>query len=213
MYGTIINVIGSHLKAFSGSENEQIREWEQEGIINYIDNLGSTPIIYLGDLNSFSPEDWGLNYLQSRLGYGPLSHILGSFASGWLGQRFQLKNVFLAQIIVYIGITLLFLANPFSSLPMIYVMSLIIGIIANALIATQIRLIMEYSHGKTAGMSFSWFMSMGNLGMLIIGANLIANLQAFTDSYLIGMQAQVVLMIISIPLGYLLIKKMTSEKK
>ena len=76
VYGTIINVIGSHLKAFPGSEYEQIREWEQEGIINYMDNLGSTPIIYLGDLNSFSPEDWGLNYLQCGLGYGPLSMMV-----------------------------------------------------------------------------------------------------------------------------------------
>ena len=76
VYGTLINVIGSHLKAFPGSEYEQIREWEQEGIINYMDNLGSTPIIYLGDLNSFSPEDWGLNNLQSGLGYGPLSMMI-----------------------------------------------------------------------------------------------------------------------------------------
>ena len=76
VYGTIINVIGSHLKAFPGSEYEQIREWEQEGIINYMDNLGNTPIIYLGDLNSFSPEDWGLNHLQCGLGYGPLSMMI-----------------------------------------------------------------------------------------------------------------------------------------
>ncbi len=71
--GTLIHVIGSHLKAMSGAGNEEIREWEQEGIINYMDNLGNLPIVYLGDLNSFSPEDWGLNDLQSGLGYGPLS--------------------------------------------------------------------------------------------------------------------------------------------
>ena len=79
VHGTLINVIGSHLKAFSGTENEQIREWEHEGIINYMDNLGSTPIVYLGDLNSFSPEDWGLNTLQSGLGYGPLSMMVSPY--------------------------------------------------------------------------------------------------------------------------------------
>ena len=79
VFGTIINVIGSHLKAFSGSENEQIREWEQEGIINYMDNLGNIPLVYLGDLNSFSPEDWGLNTFQSGLGYGPLSMMVSPY--------------------------------------------------------------------------------------------------------------------------------------
>jgi len=74
--GTFIHVIGSHLKAMSGTVNEQRREWEQEGIINYMDNLGNVPIAYLGDLNSFSPEDWGLNTLQGGLGYGPLSMMI-----------------------------------------------------------------------------------------------------------------------------------------
>ena len=74
--GTLMHIIGSHLKAMPNAENEQRREWEQEGIINYMDNLGNIPIVYLGDLNSFSPEDWGLNDLQSGLGYGPLSMMV-----------------------------------------------------------------------------------------------------------------------------------------
>jgi len=77
--GTLIHVIGSHLKAMTGSGNEQIREWEQEGIINYMDNLGNISIVYLGDLNSFSPEDWGLNTFQSGLGYGPLSMMVSPY--------------------------------------------------------------------------------------------------------------------------------------
>jgi endonuclease/exonuclease/phosphatase family metal-dependent hydrolase len=79
--GTLIHVIGSHLKAMTGSTNEQRREWEQEGIINYMDNLGNVPMIYLGDLNSFSPEDWGLNTFQSGLGYGPLSMIIPPYVN------------------------------------------------------------------------------------------------------------------------------------
>ncbi|MHA1330063.1 MAG: lamin tail domain-containing protein [Candidatus Hodarchaeales archaeon] len=71
-----VHIIGAHLKAIPGATNEQRREWEMEGIINYMDDLGTVPIIYLGDLNSFSPEDWGLNTLQSGLGYGPLSMIV-----------------------------------------------------------------------------------------------------------------------------------------
>ena len=77
--GTLIHIIGSHLKAMSGPVNEQRREWEEEGIINYMDNLGSVSIVYLGDLNSFSPEDWGLNTLQSGLGYGPLSMMVSPY--------------------------------------------------------------------------------------------------------------------------------------
>ena len=74
--GEFIHLIGSHLKAMTGTNNEQKRELEQEGIINYMDNLGNVPIIYLGDLNSFSPEDWNLNTIQSGLGYGPLSMMI-----------------------------------------------------------------------------------------------------------------------------------------
>ncbi len=74
--GTLLHLISSHLKSMPDIENEQIREREQEGIINYMDNLGSVPIAYLGDLNSFSPEDWGFNTYQSGLGYGPLSMMV-----------------------------------------------------------------------------------------------------------------------------------------
>ncbi|HEA71099.1 hypothetical protein LCGC14_0943880 [marine sediment metagenome] len=73
--GIPIHMIGSHLKAMNGLTNEHIREREQEGIINYMDNLGNISIVYLGDLNSFSPEDWGLNN-QTGLGYGPLSMMV-----------------------------------------------------------------------------------------------------------------------------------------
>ncbi|MCG3224286.1 MAG: lamin tail domain-containing protein, partial [Candidatus Heimdallarchaeota archaeon] len=76
VYGIPIHMIGSHLKAMTGIENEERREWEQEGIINYMDNLGSVPIMYMGDLNSFSPEDYTLNTLQTGLGYGPCSMLV-----------------------------------------------------------------------------------------------------------------------------------------
>ncbi len=79
--GTLIHVISSHLKAMSGAINEQKREWEQEGIINYMDNLGNIPIVYLGDFNSFSPEDWGINTLQTGLGYGPLSMMIPPYTN------------------------------------------------------------------------------------------------------------------------------------
>ncbi|MFX1298038.1 MAG: Ig-like domain-containing protein [Promethearchaeota archaeon] len=79
--GVLIHVIGSHLKSLPGAENEQMREWEQEGIINYLDSLGSVPIAYLGDMNSFSPEDWGLNTIQSGLGYGPLSMMVSPYSN------------------------------------------------------------------------------------------------------------------------------------
>jgi len=87
--GTLMHIIGSHLKAMSNAENEQRREWEQEGIINYMDNLGNIPIVYLGDLNSFSPEDWGLNDLQSGLGYGPLSMMIPPYSNPETGSDYS----------------------------------------------------------------------------------------------------------------------------
>jgi endonuclease/exonuclease/phosphatase family metal-dependent hydrolase len=71
--GTYIHVFGSHLKAMSGTENEWRRERETEGIINYMDNLGDVPIMYMGDLNSFSPDDTGDLAPLGDLGYGPMT--------------------------------------------------------------------------------------------------------------------------------------------
>jgi endonuclease/exonuclease/phosphatase family metal-dependent hydrolase len=74
--GTELYLIGAHLKAMSGSDNEYRREREQEGIINYMDNLGEVPILYMGDLNSFSPDDTGALAPEGDLGYGPLTMML-----------------------------------------------------------------------------------------------------------------------------------------
>ncbi len=74
--GTEMYLIGAHLKAMSGAENEYRREREQEGIINYIDSLGEVPILYMGDLNSFSPDDTGVLAPEGDLGYGPLTMML-----------------------------------------------------------------------------------------------------------------------------------------
>lgn len=72
--GTLeVHVFGAHLKAMPGTDNEVKREKATEGIINYMDSLGDVPILYMGDLNSFSPEDIGINTLQTGLAYGPIT--------------------------------------------------------------------------------------------------------------------------------------------
>ena len=86
--GTPVNLIGTHLKASTGDNNQNRRERETEGIINYMDDLGDVPIMYLGDLNSYSPFDIGGLFPSGYLGYGPLTMMLapddpiyGQFAS------------------------------------------------------------------------------------------------------------------------------------
>ncbi len=77
--GTDIHVIGGHLKAMEGSNNQHRREVETEGIINYMDDLGDVPIIFLADMNSFSPDDTGGHAPPPTtvdLGYGPLTMML-----------------------------------------------------------------------------------------------------------------------------------------
>ena len=75
--GTEINVIGGHLKASEGADNELRRDLEAEGIINYIDALGDVPILYMSDQNSFSPFDTGnLAPTGGDLGYGPMTMML-----------------------------------------------------------------------------------------------------------------------------------------
>ena len=86
--GDSVHIFGSHLKAMSGETNEYRRERETEGIINYMDNLGNVPIMYMGDLNSFSPDDTGDLAPLGDLGYGPMTMklypddpIYGQYAS------------------------------------------------------------------------------------------------------------------------------------
>ncbi len=71
--GSDVHIFGAHLKAMSGAENEYRRERETEGIINYMDGLGNVPIMYMGDLNSFSPDDIGDLAPLGDLGYGPMT--------------------------------------------------------------------------------------------------------------------------------------------
>lgn len=78
--GVYVHVIGSHLKCCAGNpENEQKRDKQQEGIINYMDDLGDVPIIYAGDLNSFSPvdvEDPNLAPDNDDLSWGPMTMMV-----------------------------------------------------------------------------------------------------------------------------------------
>jgi len=76
IHGTSVHMIGVHLKASTGDTNQKRREWETEGIINYMDDLGDVPIMYLGDINSYSPFDIGSLTPSGYLGYGPLTMML-----------------------------------------------------------------------------------------------------------------------------------------
>ncbi|TFF84329.1 hypothetical protein EU524_01165 [Candidatus Thorarchaeota archaeon] len=72
--GTAVHFIGAHLKAGGGADNKQRRDLENQGIINYMDDLGEVPIVYLGDMNSYSPQDNVTN--DADYGYGPLTMLV-----------------------------------------------------------------------------------------------------------------------------------------
>ncbi len=74
--GTDTHLVASHLKCCSGATNEDKRDRAQEGIINYMDSLGNVPIMYMGDLNSFSPFDTGALAPNGDLGVGPMSMMV-----------------------------------------------------------------------------------------------------------------------------------------
>lgn len=76
--GTDVHVFGAHLKASGGEANQERREAEMEGILNYIDELGNVPVLYMGDQNSFSPDDNGSLAPSTTmlLGYGPMTMLL-----------------------------------------------------------------------------------------------------------------------------------------
>ncbi len=78
--GTVTHIFGVHLKCCdtgTGIE-QQNREQDTEGILNYMDQLGDVPIIYAGDLNSFHPFDVKVLNSGDNLGYGPLEIMLNS---------------------------------------------------------------------------------------------------------------------------------------
>ena len=72
--GTSVHFIGMHLKAGGGETNKDRRNWENEGIINYMDRLGDVPIVYLGDMNSYSPEDTVT--VDNDYGNGPMTMLV-----------------------------------------------------------------------------------------------------------------------------------------
>jgi endonuclease/exonuclease/phosphatase family metal-dependent hydrolase len=72
--GTSVHFIGMHLKAGGGDDNKMRRNYENEGIINYMDGLGQVPIVYLGDMNSYSPEDNVT--IDNDYGYGPMTMLV-----------------------------------------------------------------------------------------------------------------------------------------
>ena len=80
--GTTVHIIGYHFRCcgeFDGSPEGIHREQDQEGIINYLDTLGSVPIIYSGDFNSYSPFDVGdLKPNVANLGAGPITMLLNN---------------------------------------------------------------------------------------------------------------------------------------
>ncbi|MHA1219379.1 MAG: Ig-like domain-containing protein [Candidatus Heimdallarchaeaceae archaeon] len=79
--GNEVHILGYHLKCCENSgglDNENRREREQEGIINYMDDLGNVPIMYVGDLNSLSPADVNdtTRGTFTDFGFGPATMLL-----------------------------------------------------------------------------------------------------------------------------------------
>ncbi len=77
--GTITHVIGYHGKCCQPSplcNTTRMRENETEGIINYLDDLGDVPVMFMGDFNSHSPDDIGDLAPLGWLGDGPLRMLL-----------------------------------------------------------------------------------------------------------------------------------------
>jgi len=80
IYGKEVHIIGYHLKCCSGTFEEFRRERETEGFINYMDNLGDVPIIFIGDTNSMALSDNNQSIPEAGadFGYAPSIMLLNS---------------------------------------------------------------------------------------------------------------------------------------
>ena len=79
VYGKEIHIVGVHLKCCAADYEKEQREIEQEGLNNYFDEeIGDAPLIYIGDINSLSPDDTGDLAAESGadFGYGPVTMLL-----------------------------------------------------------------------------------------------------------------------------------------
>ncbi len=76
--GWEVNFIGTHLSCCSGQSNWNERYEQQESMLNYMDDLGDVPIIYLGDFNAESPDDVDPNSQDpdNDLGTEPIEMVL-----------------------------------------------------------------------------------------------------------------------------------------
>jgi endonuclease/exonuclease/phosphatase family metal-dependent hydrolase len=77
--GKEIHIVGVHLKCCEADYEKEQRELEQEGLNNYFDEvIGDAPLIYIGDINSLSPEDIGplAGDPGADFGYGPVTMLL-----------------------------------------------------------------------------------------------------------------------------------------
>ncbi|NPD87782.1 MAG: hypothetical protein HGN29_03615 [Asgard group archaeon] len=77
--GKEIHIVGVHLKCCAADFEKEQRELEQEGLNNYFDEvIGDAPLIYIGDLNSLSPDDTGdlEGDPGADFGYGPVTMLL-----------------------------------------------------------------------------------------------------------------------------------------
>lgn len=77
--GNEVHIIAIHLKAGQSLSEQNVRNREQEAIINYMDeNVGDAPLIYIGDLNCNSPDDIGAleGDQHEEFGIGPVTMIL-----------------------------------------------------------------------------------------------------------------------------------------
>jgi hypothetical protein len=75
--GTTVVATGVHLKCCGGASNENRRERDMEGLINWFDaNVPTGNIIIAGDYNAFSWADEQASNNLGDLGYGPLEMLL-----------------------------------------------------------------------------------------------------------------------------------------
>jgi endonuclease/exonuclease/phosphatase family metal-dependent hydrolase len=77
--GKEIHIVGVHLKCCSADFEKEQRDLEQEGLNNYFDEvIGDAPLIYIGDMNSLSPDDTGdlAGDPGADFGYGPITMLL-----------------------------------------------------------------------------------------------------------------------------------------
>lgn len=185
------------------------------GLITLFNIFAGAGIAIVLVLSTYMNDELGISIEGLGLGvtFFAVGQFIGALTLGILGQKMNLKPVFLVNTFLYILLILSLLVIPLETgrLTVVYFVIFLVGSINGGYEANQMRINMEFSVGKISGTMYSWFNSISNVAQTALGALIIAAIAAATGSFVIGIQIASVFLFLGLIPGIVAIKKINEK--